>query len=183
MNEITLRFALEYNNNEIHTVFIPSSMHESNGDFFNITFKLPERKYRLYFIEYENNILFTYDFNNITDSNILIDKIYYQMHNYILTRKSNIIIDDDLNFKIEKLDINNNNNDNNNDINYSYYIKQLNNLKKLNITNVDTNYFNYIKLLDNIKELDNINIDFTSTYYIIILDYLGNIIKRISCKN
>jgi hypothetical protein len=182
MNEITLRFALEYNNNEIHTVFIPSSMHESNGDFFNITFKLPERKYRLYFIEYENNILFTYDFNNITDSNILIDKIYYQMHNYILTKKSNIIIDDDLNFKMEKLDINNNN-DNDNNINYSYYIKQLNNLKRLDITNVDTNYFNYIKSLDNIKELDNINIDFTSTYYIIILDYLGNIIKRISCKN
>ena len=172
MNEITLRFALEYNNNEIHTVFIPSSMHESNGDFFNITFKLPEHKYRLDFIEYENNILFTYDFNNITDSNILIDKIYYQMHNYILTKKSNFIIDDDLNFKMEELDIN-----------YSDYIKQLNNLKRLDITNVDTNYFNYIKSLDNIKELDNINIDFTSTYYIIILDYLGNIIKRISCKN
>ena len=178
MNEITLRFALEYNNNEIHTVFIPSSIHESNGDFFNITFKLPERKYRLYFIEYENNILFTYDFNNITDSNILIDKIYYQMHNYILTKKSNFIIDDDLNFKMEKLDI-----DNDNDINYSDYIKQLNNLKKLDITNVDTNYFNYIKSLDNIKELENINIDFTSIYYIIILYNLYNIIKRISYKN
>ena len=177
MNEITLRFALEYNNNEIHTVFIPSSIHDSNGDFFNITFKLPERKYRLYFIEYENNILFTYDFNNITDSNILIDKIYYQMHNYILTKKSTFIIDDDLNFKMNELDINDN------DIDYSNYIKQLNNLKRLDITNVDTNYFNYIKSLDNIKELDNINIDFTSTYYIIILDYLGNIIKRISCKN
>lgn len=172
MNEITLRFALEYNNNEIHTVFIPSSIHESNGDFFNITFKLPECNYRLYFIEYENNILFTYDFNNITDSNILIDKIYYQMHNYILTKKSNFIIDDDLNFKMEELDIN-----------YSDYIKQLNKFKKLDITNVDTNYFNYIKSLDNIKELDNINIDFTSIYYIIILDHLGNIIKRISCKN
>ena len=177
MNEITLRFALEYNNNEIHTVFIPSSIHESNGDFFNITFKLPERKYRLYFIEYENNILFTYDFNNITDSNILIDKIYYQMHNYILTKKSNFNIDDDLNLKMEKLDIDDNY------INYSDYIKQLNNFKKLDITNVDTNYFNYIKSLDNIKELENINIDFTSIYYIIILDHLGNIIKRISCKN
>lgn len=177
MNEITLRFALEYNNNEIHTVFIPSSIHDSNGDFFNITFKLPEHKYRLYFIEYENNILFTYDFNNITDSNILIDKIYYQMHNYILTKKTTFIIDDDLNFKMNELDINDN------DIDYSNYIKQLNNLKRLDITNVDTNYFNYIKSLDNIKELDNINIDFTSTYYIIILDYLGNIIKRISCKN
>lgn len=179
MNEITLQFALEYNNNEIHTVFISSSMHESNGDFFNITFKLPEHKYRLYFIEYKNNILFTYDFNNITDSNILIDKIYYQMHNYILTKKSNDIIDDDLNFKIKKLYINDNDNDNN----YSYYINQLNNLKKLNITNVDTNYFNYIKSLNNINELDNINIDFTKIYYIIILDYLGNLIKRISCKN
>ena len=94
------------------------------------------------------------------------------MHNYILTKKSNFIIDDDLNFKMEELDIN-----------YSDYIKQLNNLKRLDITNVDTNYFNYIKSLDNIKELDNINIDFTSTYYIIILDYLGNIINRISCKN
>ena len=177
MNEITLRFALEYNNNEIHTVFIPSSMHESNGDFFNITFKLPERKYRLYFIEYENNILFTYDFNNITDSNILIDKIYYQMHNYILTKKSTFIIDDDLNLKIDKLNINDNDN------NYSDYIKQLNNLKRLDITNVDTNYFNYIKSLDNIIELENINIDFTIIYYIIILDHLGNIIKRISCKN
>jgi hypothetical protein len=177
MNEITLRFALEYNNNEIHTVFIPSSMHESNGDFFNITFKLPERKYRLYFIEYENNILFTYDFNNITDSNILIDKIYYQMHNYILTKKSTFIIDDDLNLKIDKLNINDNDN------NYSDYIKQLNNLKRLDITNVDTNYFNYIKSLDNIIELENINIDFTIIYYIIILDQLGNIIKRISCKN
>ena len=175
MNEITLRFALEYNNNEIHTVFIPSSIHESNGDFFNITFNLPEIKYRLYFVEYKNNILFTYDFNNITDSNILIDKIYYQMHNYILTKKTTFIIDDDLNFKIEKLNIKDND--------YSDYIKQLNNLKRLDITNVDTNYFNYIKLLDNIKELDNINIDFTSIYYIIILDHLGNIIKRISCKN
>jgi hypothetical protein len=179
MNEITLRFALEYNNNEIHTVFIPSSMHESNGDFFNITFKLPEHNYRLYFVEYENNILFTYDFNNITNSNILIDKIYYQMHNYILTKKTTFNIENDLNLKMEKIDIN----DNDNDINYSDYIKQLNNLKKLDITNVDTNYFNYIKLLNNIKELDNINIDFSSTYYIIILDYLGNIIKRISCKN
>ena len=177
MNEITLRVALEYNNNEIHTVFIPSSIHESNGDFFNITFKLPECKYRLYFIEYENNILFTYDFNNITNSNILIDKIYYQMHNYILTKKSNFIIDNDLNFKIKKLNINEN------DINDNNYMKQLNNLKRLDITNVDTNYFNYIKSLDNIKELESININFTSIYYIIILDHLGNIIKRISCKN
>ena len=50
MDEITLRFALEYNNNNVHTVFIPSSIHESNGDFFNITFKLPQSKYRLYLI-------------------------------------------------------------------------------------------------------------------------------------
>lgn len=158
----SIYIAIETNQNNVKEILINECVINSK----KFKFILPTINYRLYFCDFfvfDNNydkILFHIDFNTITQTNTLIDKIFSQIYNFMAPKPYENLIEEDF--------------------------KKYNSLsKKINCKEI---YYppvsNYINNLPIISELDYflkfINYKFNEnySYFIIILNHNGEIIKK-----